>query len=113
MTNFLEETIEALNENGKDFFKDVEFIAVEGCVVKKEYFMKYANFEYDNGYGVAIIPLNFIIVGKDWWLERYEYDGAEGWEFKTMPNFDDYNDEYLNEAMTEEWFNNIKKGTTF
>lgn len=40
-------------------------------------------------------------------------DGSECWEFKTMPNFDDYNDEYLNEAMTEEWFNNIKEKEPF
>ena len=25
------------------------------------------------------------IVGDNWWLERDEYDGAEGWEFKVMP----------------------------
>lgn len=27
------------------------------------------------------------IVGDDWWLERSEYDGAERWNFKTLPNF--------------------------
>ena len=113
MVNFLKETIKALNENGKDFYKDVEFIAVEGCIIKKEYFVKYANFEYDNGYGRAIIPLSFIIVGKDWWLERAEYDGSEWWEFKTMPDFDDYNDEYLNDEMIKEWFDSIKEESMF
>lgn len=107
MINFLEETMEALKENGKSF-DDVEFIAVEGCIIKKEYFIKYANFIYDDGYGMAVIPYDFVIVGKDWWLERYEYDGSECWEFKTMPNFDDYNDEYLNDYMAKEWFDNIK-----
>ena len=56
MINFLEETLNALNGNGKDFFTDVEFIAVNGCIVRKAYFVKYANFEYDNGYGTATIP---------------------------------------------------------
>lgn len=25
------------------------------------------------------------IVGDNWWLERHEYDGAEWFEFKTLP----------------------------
>ena len=29
--------------------------------------------------------MDLLIVGKDFWLERVEYDGSEWWEFKTMP----------------------------
>ena len=29
--------------------------------------------------------MDLLIVGDDWWLERHEYDGAEWWEFKTLP----------------------------
>lgn len=25
---------------------------------------------------------DLIVCGKNWWLERHEYDGAEWWEFK-------------------------------
>jgi hypothetical protein len=34
--------------------------------------------------------LKIIVVGKDWWLERHEYDGSEWWEFKTMPDKNKY-----------------------
>ena len=48
-------------------------------------FCSKADFEYDNGYGAAEIPMDLIVVGKDFWLERHDYDGSEWWEFKTMP----------------------------
>lgn len=48
-------------------------------------FVKRANFIYDNGYGGAEIPLDLVVVGKDWWLERAEHGGAEWWEFKRIP----------------------------
>ena len=50
-----------------------------------EEFAKLANKKYDNGYGGNEVPLDLIVVGKDWWLERHEYDGAEWWEFKKLP----------------------------
>lgn len=91
MINLLEETIQCLEENGKSE-NDVFWVAVEydksGNPLYKstwEDFKEAANFEYDNGYGGARIPDNLIVVGKDFWLERHEYDGAEWWEFKTMP----------------------------
>ncbi|MDU6255460.1 MAG: hypothetical protein E6618_14835 [Staphylococcus warneri] len=40
------------------------------------------DFEYNNGYGLPNINEDLVIVGHDWWLERFEYDGAEWWEFK-------------------------------
>ena len=49
-------------------------------------FSSNANFSYDNGYGGEEIPLDLIVVGKDFWLERHEYDGSEWWEFKSMPD---------------------------
>ena len=39
----------------------------------------------DSGYGSAEIREDLVIVGKDWWLERDEYDGSEWWAFHTMP----------------------------
>ena len=44
-----------------------------------------ANFFYDNGYGGNEIPMDLIVVGKDFWLERHTYDGAEWWEYKEIP----------------------------
>ena len=39
--------------------------------------------DYDCGYGANQIPINLVIMGKDFWLERFEYDGSEWWEFRT------------------------------
>ena len=94
--NFLEETLECLHNNsrteadvlwvGRDY---VNYASPhrERIVYKStwEDFCYKANHEYDNGYGSQMIPDDLIVVGKDFWLERHEYDGSEWWEFKTMP----------------------------
>lgn len=92
--NLLKETIECLNENGKQT-SDVLWVGRNYYIYKTDESFCYkstwddfclkANFEYDNGYGGAEIPMDLVIVGKDFWLERGEYDGSEWWEFKTMP----------------------------
>ena len=41
--------------------------------------------EYDADYSFEEIDRRLVVVGKDFWLERYEYDGSEWWEFKTLP----------------------------
>ena len=42
------------------------------------------DFRYDNGFGGQ--ELHGLIVFKDGtWLERYEYDGAESWVYKSTP----------------------------
>ena len=41
--------------------------------------------EYDCGYGHQEVAEDLVVVGNGWWLERSEYDGAEGWDFKSMP----------------------------
>ncbi len=40
---------------------------------------------YDRGLGIQYINGGLKIVGRDWWMERHEYDGSESWQFKTMP----------------------------
>lgn len=84
--NLLQETLDALKENGKTP-ADVRWVGRASISAKCawEDFAKQANFEYDNGYGGAEIPKDLVAVGDDWWLERYEYDGAEWWELKTIP----------------------------
>ena len=85
--NLWSETIEVLKENGKTW-RDVEFVCFDG----EDYHCEIGNFEtiarntnYDNGYGSIKISGILKVVGKDWWLERGEYDGSEWWEYKTMP----------------------------
>ena len=83
MINLLEETLEVLKHHDKTIF-DIEWFGdnenqwtcdIQGLL----------NFTYDNGYGIDEIPSGFILVGKDFWLERHEYDGSEWWEFKQIP----------------------------
>lgn len=40
---------------------------------------------YYEGFGAAEIALDLVVVGDDWWLVRYEYDGSEGFEFMQQP----------------------------
>lgn len=45
-----------------------------------------ADFEYDEGHGSQEIHANLVVVFRDGsWLERSEYDGAEGWEYRAPP----------------------------
>lgn len=84
--NLLQETLDALKENGKTP-ADVRWVgrASIGAKCTWKDFAKQANFEYDNGYGSAEIPVDLIVAGDDWWLERAEYDGSEWFEFKAVP----------------------------
>lgn len=110
LTNFLEETIRCLNENGKTeedvlwvgrgfgkfgsfnsigsfsrFFRNCFSDTPEKYKATWEDFKLKADFNYDDGYGMVYIPADLIVVGKDFWLERAEYDGSEWWEFMTVP----------------------------
>ena len=92
--NLLKETIGCINDNGKQT-SDVLWVGRNYYDWKKEEQIIYkntwdnfclnANFFYDSGYGRNKIPMDLIVVGKDFWLERHEYDGSEWWEFKTIP----------------------------
>lgn len=83
-TNFLEETIRALEGNNKKP-SDVLWIGDGANWITWEEFKMIGNFEYDSGFGSAIINDRLKVVGSDWWLERNEYDGNEWWEFKRLP----------------------------
>lgn len=92
--NLLEETIECLLDNnrtetdvlwvGRNYY---DYETKERVCYKNTWkdFCSKADFEYDAGFGGNEIPMDLIVVGKDFWLERHEYDGSEWWEFKTMP----------------------------
>ncbi len=79
-TNLLIETLEILEENGLTE-KDVEWVGNREFYFSFNHFKKIADVQYDAGYGSAKVASDLIIVGKDWWLEREEYDGSEGWRF--------------------------------
>lgn len=84
MQNLLKETMDTLKRNGKSV-EDVLWIGNLDLWTDWESFAESANVEYDNGYGKQYVADDLLVVGEDWWLERYEYDGYEEWQFKTLP----------------------------
>lgn len=85
MQNLLEETLQKLKDYDKKE-EDVLFVTNGKKAFSWERFKELAkNLIYDDGFGSSEINTELKIVGKDWWLERYEYDGAEWWDFKTPP----------------------------
>lgn len=84
MTNLLKETIQKLNENNKTE-NDILWVGSENYKTTWEHFKTISDIEYDSGYGGNEISMDLLIVGKDFWLERHEYDGSEWWEYKQMP----------------------------
>ena len=101
MTNLLKETTDLLTANGKTGadVRWVGLIEAPWMLINKKSgkepdplpvgswddFVRFANFDYDAGYGGNEIAGDLVIVGDNWWLERGEYDGSEWWEFKTLP----------------------------
>lgn len=83
--NLLKETLEVLKRHGKST-DDVVWIGDGNCFpINWNTFKTLADFDYDDGYGCVEINQQLVIVGEDWWLERYEYDGSENWVYKTLP----------------------------
>lgn len=80
MKNLKEETINYLADCGKTK-GDILWIGCEDFQIPMEEFWEMADIEYDNGFGAAHVPSDLIIVGSNWWLNRWEYDGSEGWEY--------------------------------
>lgn len=88
MVDLLIETIGVLRKNGKGL-SDIRFITdgVNCKRVNKASLSHILKKRYDNGFGLAEVNTKLKLVGDDFWLERYVYDGAESWEFKQMPKF--------------------------
>ena len=83
--NLRKETIAVLKEHGKKW-SDVVGVCGNDFQITKEQFLELADKRYDSGYGGNEVALDLKVVGKDFWLERNEYDGAEWWEYKEIPN---------------------------
>jgi hypothetical protein len=84
MINLLEETLRVLKRNGKTP-QDVLWVGDQFKKTTWDDFASIANFNYDNGFGFNEIESSLLIVGKDFWLEREEYDGSECWVYKEYP----------------------------
>ena len=82
--NLLKETVEILSRHGKSP-SDVEWIGNASFHFSWDVFLTAANADYNNGYGGHEVAADLLVVGKDFWLERHEYDGSEWWEYKEHP----------------------------
>jgi hypothetical protein len=83
--NLLEETVKVLADNGKSLS---DIVAVQGNdfgIPIDEFIRLASETNYYSGYGTQEVAYDLVIIGKDWWLERAEYDGAEWWKFKQPP----------------------------
>lgn len=85
MKNLKEETIEKLESCGKNP-EEIKWIGCKSFKIPISEFWKLADEFYDDGYGSEEVAEDLLIVGDNWWLERHSYDGAEWWEYKTVPN---------------------------
>lgn len=82
--NLLEETLEDLKLNKKTV-SEVDWVGT------REYFFTWAEFEkiaktaeYDSGFGAQEVARNLLIIGKDFYMDRHEYDGSESWSFHSI-----------------------------
>lgn len=83
--NLFEETIKELKEHGKTI-DDIRWVGCKDYSIFFEDFIELArNTNYDDGYGAPQVCIDLLVVGKDFWLERHEYDGSEWWEYKSIP----------------------------
>ncbi len=86
MQNLWRETVIKLESNDKSP-EDVEWVGAEGYgrITIEEFKRIALHIEYDDGFGGQEIASDLVVVGKDFWLERHEYDGSEWWAYKTLP----------------------------
>lgn len=84
MANLKKEVLCILEQNGKTI-DDIIWIGCEQFRMDVKTFWNLADTEYDDGYGAPEVATDLLIVGKDFWLERADYDGSEWFEFKVMP----------------------------
>ena len=89
MKNLWKETIEELKDHEKTF-DDVLAIRGLDFQITKDDFKKYANTNYDSGFGAPEVAEDLLVIGADFWLERHGYDGSEWWEFKQIPKCEDF-----------------------
>ena len=82
--NLKNEALEVLHRNGKRR-SDVKYVCGDDFRISREQFWKLADTEYDP-YGAPEIATDLTLIGEDFWMERGEYDGAELWDFHTMPD---------------------------
>jgi len=83
--NLLKDTLEILR-SAKRKEGDVLWVGNNKFWFTWNEFKKLAkNADFDGGYGAQEVAVDLIIVGKDFWMTRGEYDGSEWWEYHKYP----------------------------
>jgi hypothetical protein len=89
MSNLLKKTKELMSTHNKTP-QDVLWVGCETFRSTWDNFAEIADAtDCDNVFRCTQVAQNLVVVGKDWWLERQEYDGSEGWRYKTTPKMPD------------------------
>lgn len=88
MVNAVKEILNVLKDHAKSE-KNISWVgSSDGKLAMSwdDFKENFANIEYDDGFGAQKIAEDLVVVLDDQsWLERYEYDGSEGWSFKQLP----------------------------
>lgn len=108
MANLLKETKGILKEYGKTL-NDIEWIGSEDGYITLETFKVLADVSYDSGYGAAEVAQDLIIVGKDFYMTRGEYDGSEWWNYHSMDLFKKPDNELKVISLTGGMWNSLKE----
>lgn len=83
--NLLKETIEVLTKNNKTE-QDVLWVGNKTHKTVWGSFKIVADIEYDKFDWAESVATDLLVVGVDWWLERFDNDITGGrWIFKTLP----------------------------
>lgn len=96
MVNAVKEILNVLKDHAKSE-KNISWVgSSDGKLAMSwdDFKENFANIEYDDGFGAQKIAEDLVVVLDDQsWLERGEYDGAEAWDFKQLPQ--------LNSALSQ------------
>lgn len=85
LKNLYRETMSTLNDH-QHVPEEILWVGNEKYKMSWEKFAEFAkDYEYNAGFGGTEVPNDLLIVGRNFWLERHEYDGSEWWEYKEQP----------------------------
>lgn len=68
-------------------FEDIDWVGSSDGYIPLDAFKQLADIEYYNGYGGQEIASDLIIVGKDFFMTREDYDGSKWWRYCSLDLF--------------------------
>lgn len=85
--NLYEETLRSIDKSNHTT-DNVSWVGTADgeYAISWEEYRQISDITYNSGFGVTNIPRDLVVVFSDKnWLERREYDGAEWWEYVSIP----------------------------